>query len=280
MKPMKLKYQVNILSFIVLIGNLLLIAGCNNTGDPEKSDSNSQFINSSANTIETYQVSWWNMPISFGLSGNWARPGYGVINIDNGELVLRHALLEGRPLGDYRLPYWPKRSFVSIYSNSAELAHQSSVSLSVNGKKETFPFRCGDPNYRGTDAKLSIRMKRIDEGFELARFEKSDVLKVTNKGSESPILMEHHFVVTKDSRDIPVFIKATNQSNQIIQDLVVEVSYTQDFNWSSFGSSNSENYQQIKAPAKGITNSFYAYSSGMERGYEFYQIEGVNYPLH
>jgi len=271
---MKLDNSICVIALIVLAGNLLFLPGCNNKGSLDTFDSDSQLIYSPANAIETYQVSWWNMPISYGLSGNWARPGYGVINIDNGELNLRHAILEGRPLGDYRLPYWPKRSFLSICSNTAEVAHQSSVSLSLNGEKDTIPFRCGDPNYRGTDAKLAIRMKRIDEGFELARFKESDVLKVTNKGSESPVLMEHHFVVTKGSRHIPVFIKATNQSNQIIQDLITEVSYAQDFNWSSFGSGDSENYQQTEAPASGKTNSFFAFSSGMKRGYEFSQIEG------
>jgi len=86
---MKIDNNICVFALFVLIGNLLFLPGCNNKGSLDKSDSNSQFINSSANTIETYQVSWWNMPISFGLSGNWARPGYGVINIDNGELILR-----------------------------------------------------------------------------------------------------------------------------------------------------------------------------------------------
>jgi len=234
-----------------------------------------QVIVGSNNTIETYRVSWWNMPISFGLSGNWARAMYGVIDIDNGELALRHSLMEGRPLKDYRLPYWPLSSFVSIYSSSAELAHQSSISFLVNGEKEIFPFRCGDPKYRGTDAKIVNRMKRINEGFELAQIKESDVLKVSNKGSRSPVLMEHHFVITKGSRDVPVFIKATNQSNQVIRDVVVDVSYAQDFNWSYFGAGSSQNYRQIEAPASGEANSFFAFSSGMERGYEFSQIEGA-----
>ena len=268
-------------AFIVLFGSLFFLSSCLHKGDLDKFESTSQLIETSANTIEAYRVSWWHMPISFGLSGNWARPMYGVIDIDNGQLALRHAILEGRTLGDYRLPYWPLRSFVSIYSNSAELAHQSSVRFWVNGKKKTFPFRCGDPNYRGTDAKLSSRMKRIDEGFEIARIKESDVLKVTNIGSESPILMEHHFIVTKNCHDIPVFIKATNQSNQTLEEVVVEVSYNQDFNWSMFGATNTENYQQINAPASSVINSFFAYSSGMDRGFEFYQVAGgeISYTL-
>ncbi|HCC71944.1 MAG TPA: hypothetical protein DEQ09_12450 [Bacteroidales bacterium] len=265
----------HIIALIVIIVNLFLFTTCSNNNSRNKSDSESGFIDSSANSIETYRVTWWNLPISFGLSGNWSRAMYGIINIDNGELALRHAIMEGRPLGDYRLPYWPLTSFVSIYSNSAELAHKSSVSFSADGKKEEFPFRCGDPKYRGSDAKLNNRMKRIDEGFELARFSESDILKVTNKGSESPVLMEHHFVVNKGSLDIPVIIKATNQSKQIIKDLVVEVSYAQDFNWSNFGVNHSQKYQEIKAPAKGEADSFFAFSSGMERGYEFHQIEGA-----
>ncbi|MCP4311515.1 MAG: hypothetical protein GY790_09665 [Bacteroidetes bacterium] len=87
--------------------------------------------------------------------------------------------------------------------------------------------------------------------------------------------MEHHFVITKGSRDVPVFIKATNQSSQVIRDVVVDVSYAQDFNWSSFGAGSSRNYRQIEAPASGEASSFFAFSSGMERGYEFSQIEGA-----
>ena len=239
-----------------------------------------QATGGSDNMIETYRVSWWYMPISFGLSGNWARPMCGVIDIDNGELALRHTLMEGRPLKDHRLPYWPLSSFVSIYSASAELAHQSSVSFSLDGEKETFPFRCGDPKYRGSDEKIANRMKRIEEGFELAHIKESDVLKVSNKGSGSPVLMEHHFLITKGSRDVPVIIKATNQSNQIIKDVEVEVSYNQDFNWSFFGAGSSRNYRQIEAPASGMANSFFAFSSGMERGYEFAQIEGAELSYH
>lgn len=224
-----------------------------------------------ANNIEAYRVKWWYIPTAFGMPPNpAARPIYGVINIDNGVLTVRHAILEGRELGDYRLPYWPVTSFVSIFSKTAELAHQSSVTLIVDGKKKTFPFRCGDPK----SSSSSMNSKRIEEGFDLAHIKDADVLKVTNKGSESPILMEHSLVVTKGSFDIPVFIKATNTSDQTIQDVVVQVSYGQDFNWSSFGTSDSQDYQQIEAPASGESKAFFAFSSGMKRGYEFHQTEG------
>ena len=63
-----------------------------------------QIARASNNTIEAYRVAWWNQPVSFGLSGKWSRPMYWVIDINNGELALRHAILEGRPLVDYRLP--------------------------------------------------------------------------------------------------------------------------------------------------------------------------------
>ena len=66
----------------VLLSICLVIFSCLNL-------SSQQIIDESKNTIETYRVSWWNMPISFGLSGNWARAMYGVIDIDNGELALR-----------------------------------------------------------------------------------------------------------------------------------------------------------------------------------------------
>jgi len=218
------------------------------------------------NSIEAYRVTWWHLP---GVKG-WGRPTYGVINIDNGEFTLRHAILEGRELGDYRLPYYPIRSFVSVFSKSAELAHQGSVSLTQEDKKETFPFRCGDQEYNHS----TVNNRRIEEGFDVAGYKNADVLKVSSKGSESPVLMEHFFMIEKDSSSIPIYIKATNTTDKTINDVVVQVSYTQDLNWSDFGADNSQNYQQIEAPDSGIVKAFFAFSSGMERGYEFSQNDG------
>lgn len=240
--------------FVSITLILFLLMGC----------INSKKENTTENIIETYRSTWWHLP--YPASVGWGRPTYGVITINNGELNLRHAILEGRHLGDYRLPYWPITSFVSIFKNPIELAHQGSVSLSSNGKKQTIPFRCGDQRYSHN----SLSNKRIEEGFELADYNDGNVLKVTNKGSASPILMEHFFVIDKGSCDIPIFIKATNSGDKTIQDVVVQVFYTQDFNWSSFGATDSKLYKSIEIPDSGSANGFFAFSSGMDRGCEFH----------
>ncbi len=224
--------------YLVLTIFLFLMFGCNFRNGEESSGSNK---------IETYRATWWHLPYSNGISGDWGRPTYGVINIENDKLSLRHAILEGRELGDYRLPYWPIRSFVSIYSNTVEVAHRGSVNLTIDSKNRTFPFRCGDPKFSGN----SMSNQRIEEGFEVSRIKDADVLKVSNKGSESPVLMEHFFIVEKGSYDIPVFIKTTNITDKTINDVVAKVSYSQDFNWSTFGLGSSRGYTNIVAPVSG-----------------------------
>ena len=131
---MKLNNNNHLIAYIFLFVSFPFLPACNINVSSDQIDSKSQIIESSENAIETYRVSWWNLPISFGLSGNWARAIYGIISISNDELTLRHALMEGRTLDDYRLPYWPKRSFVSVSSKTAELAHQSSVTYTLNGE--------------------------------------------------------------------------------------------------------------------------------------------------
>ncbi len=254
--------SVTAFSFILMCLMVFLLSSCKNSLNE----------NSTQNKIESYNATWWYLPMSTGKSGEWGRPVYGVINIDNSKLTLRHAILEGRELGDYRLPYWPITSFVSIFSESAEIAHQSSVSIKDGDKNKTFPFRCGDQKYRGN----SMSSKRIDEGFELAHIKDAEILKVTNNGSESPILMEHFFIIKNNDNNIPIYIKATNTTNQEIQDVVVQVSYSQDYTWSSFGVSDSKTYQLIEAPADGNAKSFFAYSSGLRKGFEFHHTDGCN----
>jgi hypothetical protein len=220
-----------------------------------------------ANVIKTYRVPWW------GTEGSVrSRSMYGVINIDNGKLSVRHAMLEGTKLGDFRLPYWPIEGFISIVSESAELSHQGSIILTNAGKRDTIPFRIGDEKNRYI--RTEAGMKRVEEGFELAQISNGEVLKVTNNGSSSPIFMEYFFIIYKNSTTIPVIVRATNKSDQTIQDAIVQVSYSQDFNWSSFGVSSTKNYQPLIAPTKGESKNFFAFSSGMQRGFEFNQVNG------
>jgi hypothetical protein len=245
----------------VFILEMILYAGCVDTKEKD----------SFANTIQAYQVKWW------GTSGSLrSRPPSGVINIDNDKLTVRYTIQEGRALSDYRLPYWGVSSFVSIFSKSAEIAHHGSVNLTIDGKKMSFPLRIGNEKYRSADVNRidSMSLLQIGKGFELTRFKKADVLKVTCLSDGSPILIENFFVINKGSNIIPVLIRATNLSDKTIQDAEVKISYAQDFNWSSFGTSNTKNYQEIKAPSNNMAKAFFAFSSGMESGFEFRQIDG------
>jgi hypothetical protein len=258
--------NIFIIMFIMVI---FLLSSCLNIKDKS----------TDANLVEVYRVNWW------GAKGSVrSRPPTGVINIDNGKLVVRHSLQEGRALGDYRLPYWGVNSFVSIFSKSAELAHNGSVSLTIDGKKMNLPFRLGNEKYQNVLVNMndSLSLLQIEKGFDLAHIKKADVLKVTCLGIESPILIENFFYIYEGSNYIPVVIRATNTSALTIKDIEVQTSYAQNFNWNYFGSSKSKKYQQVKAPLSDTANAFFAFSSGMERGFEFNQVEGckLSYTLN
>lgn len=214
------------------------------------------------NKIEAYRATLWHLPYTQGKSGNWGRPTFGVIDINNNKYSIRHTILEGRELGDYRLPYHPTRSFLSIYNSTVELSHRGSVEIG----SRVIPFRCGDEKYKSN----SFSNKRIEEGFELSKIKGDDILRISNKGSGSPVLLEHHFIIKEGSSIIPVIIKATNTTNETIDNLIAKASYSQDFNWSYFGIATSNTgYNNIIAPISGKANAFFAFSSGMNVGFEF-----------
>ena len=216
-----------------IISAVFLLSGC--TGRKESGPS--------SNEIQAYFVKWWGTPGS-----RRSRPPTGVLNITNDKFTLRYTIQEGRPLGDYRLPYWGVNSFVSIFSEPAEIAHHGSVNLNIDGKKINLPLRIGNEKYRSADVNRidSLSLLQIGNGFELARFGKADVLKVTCLNVGSPIVVESYFVINNGSLGIPVIVRATNVSDKTIREVEIRISYTQDFNWSSFGKSNAGKYQEIK----------------------------------
>jgi len=219
------------------------------------------------NDIEVYMVRWW------GTEGSeMGRPIYGIIKIDNGRIEIRHGILEGRSLGDYTLPYWPVRSFLAIVNRPAELAHRGYARFSLSGEPETVSLVCGNPRYNHS----LLCQKRIEEGFELATMGEADVLKVTNRGSGSPLLIEHFFVVTRGSPEVQILARATNTSGQPMRGLVLQTIYGQEFNWSDFGVGDGGSYRFVEAPGSGEVLAFFAFSSGMNRGYEFIAGEGCD----
>ncbi len=198
-----------------------------------------------ANTVEAYRVRWW------GAEGSqYDRPIHHVLQIDNGHFELRHGVVPGRPLADYRLPYWPIRSFVSVVDRGAELPHVPRVSYTLEGKRRAEGLV-------------------VQDGFELASSGDADVLRITNRGNGGPVLQEHFFVVRKGSPAIDVIVRTTNRGEKPISDVAQTVSYQQDFNWSRFGAAGESGaYQLIKASSENGAPAFFAFSSGMKRGYE------------
>lgn len=159
-----------------------------------------------ANSVEAYRVRWW------GAEGSEQdRPIHHVLRIDNGTFELRHGIVPGRPLADYRLPYWPIRSFVSVISGDAELPHVPQVSYTLEGRRRTESLV-------------------VQEGFDLASTGDADALKVANHASPGPLLQEHLFIVRKGSQALDVVVRATNRGEKPLRDVAAAVSYQQDFN--------------------------------------------------
>lgn len=204
-----------------------------------------------ANSVEAYRVRWW------GVEGSQQdRPIHHVLRIDNGKFELRHGIVPGRPLADYRLPYWPIRSSVSVVSGDAEVPHVPQVSYTLEGRRRTESLV-------------------VQEGFDLASTGDADALKVANHASPGPLLQEHLFIVRKGSQALEVVVRATNRGEKPLRDVAQNVSYQQDFNWSSFGAADqSGQYEPIRASGERRAAAAFAYSSGMKRGYEIIAGDG------
>ncbi|MDD4266708.1 MAG: hypothetical protein GXY25_13585 [Pirellulaceae bacterium] len=204
-----------------------------------------------ANAVEAYRVRWW------GAEGSQHdRPIHHVLRIDNGAFELRHGIVPGRPLADYRLPYWPIRSFVSVIGGDAELPHVPQVSYTQQGRRRTESLV-------------------VQEGFELASAGDADALKVANQASSGPLLQEHLLIVRRGSPALEVVVRVTNRGEEPLRAVAATVSYRQDFNWSSFGAAGqSGQYEPIHAPGERRAAAAFAYSSGMKRGYEIIAGDG------
>ncbi|MCA9441474.1 MAG: hypothetical protein KC964_11745, partial [Candidatus Omnitrophica bacterium] len=206
------------------------------------------------NRVETYRARWW------GTEGSeFGRPIYSVTRLDNGPFRLHFAMVPGRPLADYTLPYWRIRSGFSLVDDPAELAHQCEAIHTVGDATETLTFV---PH----------------SGFDLGQIGNADILAIKNRTSASqegrergvanPLLMEHFFVVPKGERYIQVLARFTNSGTQELQRVEPRILYEQRFNWSDFGMASNADFERIEAPFEGTGTSFFAYSEGMNRGYE------------
>ena len=196
------------------------------------------------NDVDVYRARWWGAPGS-----KHGRPIYQVARIDNGCLALRHAIVEGRPLDCYRMPYWSIRSFVSVVNGPAELPCRGHARWALGGKAAAAGFV-------------------VREGFDLASTANADVLRITNRGAKAPLRLEQWHVVAKGDPAVQVLVRATNTSGQPMRDVQFQVIYDHDFNWSRLATSDGGAYKPLKAPTEGTASAFLAFSAGMRRGYE------------
>ncbi len=223
--------------------------------------------------FETYLARWW------GAEGSeLTRPTYRIAKIDNGIFRLHYGIVPGRDLSDYTMPYWPIRSFLSIVSGDAELAEQFDVQFTVNGETEEIGFT---PR----------------SGVELAALNNVQFLRVRNRSTQFPedatipesvdyvetnvCSIEQTFALKRDDPTIQVHCAFANLGKAPFAQMNARVSYQQSFNWARFGAVHNGAYEDIQAPSEGSAPGFYAWSPGVQRGYEFVAGTGceLNYRL-
>jgi hypothetical protein len=206
-----------------------------------------------------------------------SRPNYRIADLTNGAIKLRYCLIPGRPLGDYVLPYWPVRSFISLVKEPAEVCLRVEASHASGEGRKILHLRRGR---REDGHRLSLEPRSWD-CFDIYRGTDQVVLKVTNEGSDSPLAIEQYFSMTPDRPGVTVYSRSENISDRALPDLTVSSLYRQDFNWGPFGSSGGGAYLDIAPDSEGESRDFYAFSRGMKRGYEFTSASGceIHYRL-
>jgi hypothetical protein len=214
----------------------------------------SETLSSSMNSVETYKTPWWGAE-----GAEMTRPDFEVIHIDNGALEARYVNVAGRKLGEITMPCWHVSSFLAILNKPAELDHQGFATFTLDSDQVKIPFI-------------------PQAGAAFASMRKTDVVRLRNRITDSeegraddidnPLLMELFLVIARNSDSIQILARYTNTGDKALQDVAPTAIYEQQFNWSDFGAAKAKRYQPIEAPKADVTRAFYAYSSGMERGYE------------
>jgi len=213
--------------------------------------------------VQSYRVRWWGCPGS-----KMGRPTYHILHLDNCAIQVRQCIVPGRPLGNYVLPYWPIRSYLSIMEPPAELAHVPRTHFSGGGGPQEVSFVIGDStlSHKVTDRHPSWA------SFHLARKGPITILMMANEGSGSLVRMEHYFRTVEGQRTIRVLARTLNTTREEISDVQTRISYQQGFNWSDFGEAARGAYRPARD--SGAADGFYAFSAGMERGFEFGALDG------
>ncbi len=209
------------------------------------------------NNFETFTVPWW------GTEGSMrSRPSYRIAKMENGVYRLHYGIVPGRPMTDFIMPYWSVRSCFSIVNEPAELAHRPYVTYKMIGETKELHFI----------PRSGVELASMDggEAFKIRNRSIASPEDTTTQDSESnPLMVECVFGVQKDNPVIPVAVRLTNTGTEPLEDVQAAIYYEQNFNWGDFGVAGQNGYQALTAPAEGETSAFYAYSAGMQRGYEF-----------
>jgi len=211
--------------------------------------------------FETWLARWW------GAEGSkMDRPVYRVARAGNGLLSLHYGLVPGRNLDDYTLPYWRIRSFLSFVCDTAELA----IQVRVEYRDESGPHEKGfiprsgvelAPSDHGLVFKLCNRSLVSPEDVTIPRASKDE--------EAIPLMLEHAFLIRPDDPTVQAVCSAKNVCDHALESANVTIVYEQSFNWSDFAfSTDGVSWSSVQAPAASEASAFYAWSEGMNRGYE------------
>ncbi|MFO7975765.1 MAG: hypothetical protein R6V12_14155 [Candidatus Hydrogenedentota bacterium] len=204
---------------------------------------------------------WWGAE-----GAERGRPIYRVARASNEHVTLHYSIVPGRPLTDYTMPYWPIRSCFSIVSGPAEIAHHVFMHYSDGEKAKELAFnpRSGiERAEREGTFFFKIRNRSI------ASPEDATIPADEEYNETTPCMAEHIFALQPGTPVVGVFCTLTNVSDKPVTEVSTEVRYAQSFNWSQFGVATDGAYTSVESPAEGRSNHFFAYSSGMNKGYAF-----------
>lgn len=216
---------------------------------------------------ETYLVRWWGAPGS-----EMTRPIYRIARFDTDAFELHYGIVPGRALSNYTMPYWPVRSFLSFVDGPAELAQELRFAFraGTETRNEGFVPRSG-VELAPSEGALALRIRNRSIGFP----EDITVENAAENVESNPLSLEQLLVLRKNADAVPVRCTVTNTGGAEIEQLSVSVTFAQSFSWGRFGVSDGGAYATVSAPVEGEARTFYAFSEGMKRGYEFIAAEGA-----
>jgi len=217
--------------------------------------------------FETYLTRWWGAPGS-----EMTRPIYRVVRFDTDAFQLHYAIVPGRDLSDYTMPYWPIRSFLSFVDAPAEIAQQVRLAYSDSTGSHTIGFtpRSGvELAEHGNALHVKICNRNIAKPED-----------VTTAGDPTyeetnPLSLEEVFVLRKGERTVRIHCSLSNVADADLRRVTVALLYEQSFGWGQFGVAEDNVYVPVGPPASGTGRAFYAFSEGMDRGYAFIAGDGT-----